>query len=1423
MSTEKTYELSKIQHLIWDKHKDENAFLGIIFKCNKGLEKENIEKLWEQLAAKNQILATKYIILEQSEKPLQRVIANSNAEILGFKDLNEANILSFVKEEKHQFNTGKWLVLFEKTSNNQTKLFVGASKLSTDKWSLIKLIKQFTNLTKEIQPEEYLPYAQFSEWLNNAQETQEIQAQRFWKEDRRNLPETNVKDDSFTNKLVKASIKKISKVVGKEYKSLCFAIASYVLSKHTGKNKLNTNWISDGRYFDELNEIQGAFSICCPLKIYVKNTIKNFQIEILEEIESQFEMLSEIFPEQKDTSLDAVFEYYRPENALETSFDFIENTNYASLLFEFLETEEEIRLLVKSNNSKFSKEYLECVAEQTVVGLHSFLEEENQAKFTLVSEENKHKLIAFSKGEKNAYSANFINEQLENAKESLCALKYQNREWSYKGFKEERDGLAQLFSDSSIKRGTKVCLFMNNTSQYIFSLFALWKIGAIAIPIHKSTPLLRMESCLKVSEASFLISEDEVEKEVENVTYISIKNDRKTGINTSKKVATVKNNIEDVAYILFTSGSTGEPKGCVINHGNLCNYLTWASNFYCENDKNTHFPFFTSIGFDFTFTSILLPLLNEGKVTVLDYKKTIDKQLTEIALDENISTVKITPSHIRVLKSSNSEQFKPNKVIVGGETLEKEMVDYLKAINPNIQIFNEYGPTEATVGCIVGEIKEVNSSITIGKPIFNTTVNIVDENKIEVPEYVIGELVLSGASLSNGYINLKEHKSFDSAHYYSGDLGYRDANGNYFFVGRKDNQIKIRGNRIEIEEIKSIALQFPAIEDAFVDVDTQKEKITLFIQTNNNIKVDNDKAMHFLKSYLMPYALPNEIIQIERFPLNTNGKIDLKELIAIKRRKEEINTIDFSSITKSKNYHLIKNEWKAVLKIEEINPTDHFIRLGGDSIKAIQLVNKLKQKNLEINIREILEKPILNEFVSYIENTKNKINNSSFEADESEVALNPNQKAFLERAKKHVNGYCQTVTLQMAEKVNKNSYNKALQNVLKKHKLLNARFVQKDGSFTQVISENTSPSLLFKSMSEEEYSKERSEKPAYDAINLENGPLFLVYLVSNKTHDVVHLFAHHLIIDAVSWQILIEDINEFYEKLLKNETLIMPQNKSYNNARVAFLKEKVMNGFFKEDKAFWDNSIQKLNKQKNWLQEPFLYKNVKQKEFYLDINTSLKLKSEANNKLETQPIELLLTGISRAFKQTQGINFSCVMENHGRQSIQNAPNVESSIGWFTTIYPIFINSLEKYSLEQDIKNTTTTYREATEKGMSFGYLYNQNAINLPKIQVNYLGVYEDIKNKDFSLLNDVNANQTIHPEVDVQVGLNLSIIFADKGLHFVLSYDEKIEDKWLNSFISNLENALFQIAAFCMEKAENQHDYSELNDTELEDILGELE
>jgi len=417
------------------------------------------------------------------------------------------------------------------------------------------------------------------------------------------------------------------------------------------------------------------------------------------------------------------------------------------------------------------------------------------------------------------------------------ALDYDDEEITYEALNIKANQLAVYLNKNGINSGDKVAVYLHRTPDYIISLLAILKAGATFIPIPSNHPAQRVSYIVEDSSSSLIITNSSLQSKIEheNITVLNIEQTLQTIATNSADNLLNKIDEKTPAYMIYTSGSTGNPKGVFIPQRAVYNYINWSYETY-KTAEPSIFPLFTSIGFDLTITSTFLPLVQGGKIII--YKESNSGPDVSImrVLDENkVNSIKLTPSHLTLLNGMDLTSSKIETMIVGGEDFKTYLAkDIQNAFGKTLRIFNEYGPTEATVGCIVEQfdLKKDTISVPIGKPITHMHAYILDMYKNQVPQGVTGDLYIAGAGLASGYANLPElteTKFIDNPFipgtkmYHTGDLARRNASGDLEYLGRVDEQVKLRGYRIELPDIESNLANYPAVEhSAVVLVENEK-------------------------------------------------------------------------------------------------------------------------------------------------------------------------------------------------------------------------------------------------------------------------------------------------------------------------------------------------------------------------------------------------------------------------------------------------------------------------------------------------------------------------------------------------------------------------------------------------------------------------
>jgi amino acid adenylation domain-containing protein len=443
-------------------------------------------------------------------------------------------------------------------------------------------------------------------------------------------------------------------------------------------------------------------------------------------------------------------------------------------------------------------------------------------------------------------------------------------------------------------------------------------------------------------------------------------------------------NSENLAYVIFTSGSTGVPKGVAVRHRNLVNYINFIQR-WLELDKHPegwHFATVSTLSADLGNTSIFPALASGGSVGVISKEIAVESAwLARYCRQHPIDVLKIVPSHLEaLLAGSEGAGVLPRKyLILGGEPLPKRLVQWVRNLGADCEICNHYGPTETTVGSVVLQLtnyperEDQRPTVPIGRPIDNTQIYILDSHLQPAPIGVAGELYISGEGVAAGYLNqpeLTKERFVDnpfvsnSKMYRTGDLCRYMPDGNVEFLGRADDQIKVRGFRVELGEIEATLARHASVRQAVVvaKTDAQGEKRLIAYVVGPSPKED---LRAYLKEQLPDYMVPTAIIPLQRVPLNANGKVDRQSLLEPEKFQTQSNGyVAPRTAAETK----IAEIWSEVLGNERIGLGEDFFEIGGHSLAGIQVMSRiLNHFHVKLEVGTLFDFPTIEGLAQAVE------------------------------------------------------------------------------------------------------------------------------------------------------------------------------------------------------------------------------------------------------------------------------------------------------------------------------------------------------------------------------------------------------------------------------------------------------------------------
>lgn len=580
---------------------------------------------------------------------------------------------------------------------------------------------------------------------------------------------------------------------------------------------------------------------------------------------------------------------------------------------------------------------------------------------------------------------NRITESLENFP-SKIAIVDNDISYTYQELNLYSNKIANYLSRNQVQHESRVIFFMRRSFDMLATLLAIWKQGATYIPLDPKTPTYRIKQILENTEPACIISDVSLLSNLpnQNIPILTLNDPAFTDCDEHHN----HSSSAKLAYIIYTSGSTGEPKGVMLTQDNLANHVSWLTQKFCFSSEDC-FSFNSSMAFDFSVACTLLPLSIGAKIIITPEIDILDAAFyCQQLVEHKVTFAKWTPSYFRLI-IDYAEQNRPDLcsfrfIMLAGEELLTSYAEKWFKIYPSHQLINEYGPTEAAVGITTytfgrETFDKTLRTIPIGAPAINTTFYLVDLFNHLVEENEIGELLIGGQSVALGYHKQPEltaerfienpfEKKGAGKLYRTGDLVKKLPDGNYLYIGRIDNQVKVNGFRIELTEIEHCILQDDSIKQAKIIVERDDQnipKIIAYLVLKEKKPIQLDRLKNTLIQQLPSFMIPNQFSTVTHIPMNNNGKVDYKILKELGMLSDRI-TVD-SRIPKTIDEYIAE----FVKKHTGITNPDYnhtFFSLGLSSLHVAELVNDLIEKfDPTLKIQDIFLYPTIAALIDFLE------------------------------------------------------------------------------------------------------------------------------------------------------------------------------------------------------------------------------------------------------------------------------------------------------------------------------------------------------------------------------------------------------------------------------------------------------------------------
>lgn len=940
------------------------------------------------------------------------------------------------------------------------------------------------------------------------------------------------------------------------------------------------------------------------------------------------------------------------------------------------------------------------------------------------------------------------------------AIVTRDRTLTYQQLCDRANQLGRQLRQLGAKPNQLVAVVMEKGWEQVVAVLGILAAGAAYVPIDPELPTERRQHLIERGEVRCILTQSWLDTTLEwsdNLIRLCI--DTQDVAETYTPLKPVQN-AGDLAYVIYTSGSTGLPKGVAIDHQGAVNTILDVNKRFEVKDSDRVLAL-SSLSFDLSVYDIFGTLAAGGAIVIPDASAANSpEEWGRLITQHQVTVWNSVPALMQMLVEyatgrSNVVLNSLRLALLSGDWISLTLPDAIRSAIEDIQVISLGGATEASIWSIAYPITTVDpswKSVPYGKPLTNQHFYVLNETLEACPVWVKGTLYIGGIGLAQGYWRDEEktnasfitHPITGERLYCTGDRGRYLPDGNIEFLGREDLQVKVRGYRVELGEIEAALEQHPNIKTAIVttvgEQHGHKSLVAYFLP--NTELISTDELHSFLSKRLPKYTIPAIFVRLDKLPLSSNGKVDRRSLPVpdIAQLQSKVDFIE----PRNYNEQALVNIWSEVLGVKAIGIHDNFFELGGDSILSIQIVAKAHQIGLNLTSVQIFEYQTIAELALVVKTTQKNLAEQGLVT--GSFPLLPIQKWFFEQNFPVPHHWNQAVFLETKQPINPLLLERALQILQQHHDILRLCFERRSLDWKPLIVDEPLTSLTQVNLSH--FSSDRLETEIVKIANafqtsldLFEGPLLRVGLFelgSNRSSRLL-IVIHHLIVDGVSWRILLEDLQRIYQQLIEEKAITLPLKttsfKQWAEHLQTYAQSQALQTQLNDWLTMLSQSVKSL---------PIDYPD-RDKQKRKDRTVSVALNLEETQALlqkipavyETQINDVLLTALAKTFARWTGEQTLLIdMEGHGREELFNDLDLSRTVGWFTSIYPVLLNLKPSEDITADLKAIKQQLLSMPQDKIGYGLLRYLNQEeeterllnSLPKAEIlfNYLGQFDRV-------------------------------------------------------------------------------------------------
>ncbi|GIN77884.1 MULTISPECIES: lichenysin non-ribosomal peptide synthetase LicA [Bacillus] len=1470
-----TYPVSSAQKRLYVLQQIEGAeksyHMPAVLQLEGKLDLKRLESAAQMLIKRHEAFRTTFEI--KDGEPVQRIweAAELTIDVI---DADEQEAEKLIKEFIRPFDLTKaplFRMSIIRFTGEKHLLLVDMHHIISDGASVSVLIDEMTKLYagEALEPLR-IQYKDFSVWQQHLlTERHKVQEEYWLKELAGELPVLTLPADyprpsiqtfegSRLSFALKPELVQQLRKLAKETDSTLYMVlaASYsaLLSKLSGQSEVIVGSPAAGRPHTDLNRIIGMFVNTLairtrpegdkPFSAFLEE-VKETTLGAFEHQDYPFEELIEKLNIQRDMSrnplFDAVFSMRNAdlkdlsmEGITLKPYDFAHQTAKFDLTLTAAEEDGLLVFEMEYNTALFKHESIERWRGYWVNLLEAVAENPDArlSELSLLDEAEKRRIVQNWNETRLAVPQDKTVHELFEAQvlrtPDRGAAVYNGVKWTYKELNARANRLARLLIEKGARPEQRIGIMVKPSLEMAAGVLAILKAGAAYVPIDPSYPAERIGYVLKDSGAELLLTETNLaapeEFSGETLLLDSMLSEEITKDDEVNPQAGTQS--DNLAYLIYTSGTTGQPKGVMVEHQSLVNLCYWHNDAFkvTEQDKSAKYAGF---GFDASVWEMFPYWIAGAELHIIDEAIRMDITRLNQYFEENKITITFLPTQLceQFMELDNQSL---RVLLTGGDKLKR-------IAKRSYTLVNNYGPTENTVVATSTAIDPDEGMLSIGKPIANTRVYVLGQNNEVQPVGVAGELCIAGRGLARGYLNKPEEtaKRFTEDPFVPGERMYRTGDavkwledGRLEYIGRIDQQVKIRGFRIELSEIEvQLALLSEVQEAVVTDIEDACGNKALCGYVVANEQLDTESLARKLAQTLPEYMVPSFWVQLKELPVTANGKVDRR---ALPQPDVEAQTAEYKApLTETEQ--LLADIWQEVLGIDRIGITDNFFALGGDSIKGIQMASRLQQHGWKLEMKDLFQHPTIGELSAYVQAADDQPIDQN--PVEGEVTLTPIQRWFFERKFTNEHHWNQSVMLHALTGFDPETAGKALSKLIEHHDALRMVYQRNGDGIVQYNRglEETAvrPEVIRfnESGAELEAAVLKASNRIQSSIDLTEGPLLKAAIFKTDQGDHLLIVIHHLVVDGISWRILLEDFAAGYAQAEKGEPIIL-QDKTHSFAEYAArLEEYAGSKAFAKEIGYWQEIEQAETAAlpKDDEAEDKRMRHTKTAEFSLSKEETEQLMTKVHEAYNTEMNDILLTALGLALKEWTGQeDFIICLEGHGREDIIDGLNISRTVGWFTSQFPALIQMRHSGDIGYQIKQTKEELRHIPNKGIGYGiyrYLTEEGKKAKPikhDISFNYLGEFTEMADSGLFTRSTLPSGDPLSPETEKPNALDIVGYIEDGILTMSIAYHSlEYKESTVAAVAASFKTYLLQLIDHCLERDGGELTPSDLGDDEL--------